>query len=1090
MKTNKSLHAIALIAMLIIGASMLSAQQAKNVVLANFVSTEQLYNISSFPYNTPDFPLADIWGWTYNGNEYALVCLGSKSVSGSGLVMVKVTDPNNVQIIKTIKRGSPDGLPSQNGPRDVRVFGNYAYVSQDNNLNYYVNLVTALDPSNLGNPFAGVTDFITADTTRIHNLHINTTNGLLFLSDLTTNHFIPVYDINSVSPVFKGNISEPAGGRSHDLTATTNRVYDASNVKGLTITDYTYSGGIFTPGTQRNHFYNARRGKSPNDFSLPKLDPVAHDATISTNGNYLYSTEERGGGDSPSDRQLAAYLKVWDIDSLDIPPTNGYRYPIRKVYQVKETSAPGSFNTSTFDSLLAGEFANSIHNVLIRNEGGSDIAYISYYTKGLRILDVANPLSPTELGYYDTPAVTGYVYPVYNGSWGVYPYFSSGTIVVSDMRGLYVFRRASECGGTITTNVTWSGAIFITTNVTVNSGATLTISPGTTVAFANGTGLTVNGNLIAVSDDPNKRISFTSNSVPLTAGSWNGITINASANASTLRRCDVKYAADGIDILYTGNTNNVTIDKCKITNNSADGIFVGGNNYSSATAHPVISNNTISNNGGGMEIADYAKPTITGNRIENNTSWGLFADTNCNAKIEYNLISNNGGRGLWCILSSSAEVHRNTIKSNSINGITCASNSNLLAKEMGVAGDTTKGRNEITGNSGVGIYASSCSPNFGLDLSGQYGNNWIHDNTGYEAQQTGSGYQINASRCYWSGQQSNVSGTVYTTPALSSAPANPPAGWGRSTNDDPTLRIGTPPANIATLIPEDIQNTMAASTIMAKTAATNTATTNWTADLQAAIALGLTTGDWSAASALITALHRELQDARVPEVDFTLVNTYANDLAVAAFIRKMLALALMEKELTTNNISTALTKLNTFAVSNPENAAEFLLNAGAIYLYRQNDPAAAQNVLAQLQTLARNGDVVAADHVEAFDLILRRHQRLRANNAGALPKPDMASLAATVLTANLALAQNYPNPFNPATAIRFHLNERQKIRLLIFDLNGKLVQTLFDGELVSGAQTILWDGRDQQGRNVASGVYFYELTAGNQIERKKMALVR
>jgi hypothetical protein len=247
-------------------------------VLADFVSTEALYQSSSFPFSNHDAPLADLWGWTYNGNEYALVCLGNKlnDISGSGLAVVKVTDPNNVQIVKTVKRGS--GLNSENGPRDVRVFGNYAYVSQDNNLNYYINLVTALNyPSD---PFAGVTDFILADSIRVHNLHINTTNGLLFLSDLTTNHSIPVYDINSITPVFKGNIPSPSGGRSHDLTATTNRVYDASNIKGLTITDYAYSGGTFTAGTQRNHFYNARRGKNPNNFASPKLDPVAHDATV------------------------------------------------------------------------------------------------------------------------------------------------------------------------------------------------------------------------------------------------------------------------------------------------------------------------------------------------------------------------------------------------------------------------------------------------------------------------------------------------------------------------------------------------------------------------------------------------------------------------------------------------------------------------------------------------------------------------------------------------------------------------------------------------------------------------------------------
>ncbi|MGH7493693.1 MAG: hypothetical protein ACREOO_15050 [bacterium] len=336
MKAYKIAHAAILIYLLWIGSNSLWSQQAKNVVLADFVSTEALYDRTTpYPYGTEPAPLADLWGWTYTGNEYALVCLGSKGVNGSGLAMVKVTDPNNVQIIKTVKRAG--GSAADNGPRDVRVFGKYAYVSQDNTSipNYHVNLITALNsPSD---PFAGVTDF-GPDGKRVHNLYINTTNGLLFLSDLITNQPIPAYDINSVTPAFKGNISAPAGGRSLDLTATTTRVYDASNIKGLTITDYTYGSGTFTPGTQRNHFYNARRGKNPNDFSLPKLDPVAHDATISTNGNYLYSTEERLGTDDPSDRQLAAYLKIWDISSINAPPDgNGFVTRSNEIYEILAT---------------------------------------------------------------------------------------------------------------------------------------------------------------------------------------------------------------------------------------------------------------------------------------------------------------------------------------------------------------------------------------------------------------------------------------------------------------------------------------------------------------------------------------------------------------------------------------------------------------------------------------------------------------------------------------------------------------------------------------------------------------------------------
>ncbi|MGI0016491.1 MAG: hypothetical protein ACREBU_23975 [Nitrososphaera sp.] len=94
MKTYKFIQVMILISLLWIGSSATQAQQAKNVVLASFISTEDLYKRQTpYPYGTSgtDYPLADIWGWTYNGNKYALVCLGGKSplTPGSGLAMVK-----------------------------------------------------------------------------------------------------------------------------------------------------------------------------------------------------------------------------------------------------------------------------------------------------------------------------------------------------------------------------------------------------------------------------------------------------------------------------------------------------------------------------------------------------------------------------------------------------------------------------------------------------------------------------------------------------------------------------------------------------------------------------------------------------------------------------------------------------------------------------------------------------------------------------------------------------------------------------------------------------------------------------------------
>jgi hypothetical protein len=88
------------------------------------------------------------------------------------------------------------------------------------------------------------------------------------------------------------------------------------------------------------------------------------------------------------------------------------------------------------------------------------------------------------------------------------------------------------------------------------------------------------------------------------------------------------------------------------------------------------------------------------------------------------------------------------------------------------------------------------------------------------------------------------------------------------------------------------------------------------------------------------------------------------------------------------------------------------------------------------------------------------------------------------------LQQNYPNPFNPLTTIRFGLKERAEVSLRIYDPAGRLVRTLVDEPRDAARHAEDWDGRDNAGRSVASGVYFYRLKAGAFEETKKMVLLR
>ncbi|MDD3642819.1 MAG: FlgD immunoglobulin-like domain containing protein [Candidatus Krumholzibacteria bacterium] len=88
------------------------------------------------------------------------------------------------------------------------------------------------------------------------------------------------------------------------------------------------------------------------------------------------------------------------------------------------------------------------------------------------------------------------------------------------------------------------------------------------------------------------------------------------------------------------------------------------------------------------------------------------------------------------------------------------------------------------------------------------------------------------------------------------------------------------------------------------------------------------------------------------------------------------------------------------------------------------------------------------------------------------------------------LYQNYPNPFNPATSIAFYLAADGRATLVIYDVRGARVRGLVDGELAAGRHVAAWDGRNDAGAQVGSGVYYYRLQAGKDLMTKKLVIVR
>jgi hypothetical protein len=102
-------------------------------------------------------------------------------------------------------------------------------------------------------------------------------------------------------------------------------------------------------------------------------------------------------------------------------------------------------------------------------------------------------------------------------------------------------------------------------------------------------------------------------------------------------------------------------------------------------------------------------------------------------------------------------------------------------------------------------------------------------------------------------------------------------------------------------------------------------------------------------------------------------------------------------------------------------------------------------------------------------------------------KGDMSA----ALPQNFDLKQNYPNPFNATTQIRFDLPKSSHVKLEIFNVLGQKVKTLVDEELQAGYKQVTWDGKDQRGNLVSTGIYFYRIRAENQFtDMRKMLLIK
>jgi len=113
------------------------------------------------------------------------------------------------------------------------------------------------------------------------------------------------------------------------------------------------------------------------------------------------------------------------------------------------------------------------------------------------------------------------------------------------------------------------------------------------------------------------------------------------------------------------------------------------------------------------------------------------------------------------------------------------------------------------------------------------------------------------------------------------------------------------------------------------------------------------------------------------------------------------------------------------------------------------------------------------------------------------PLPEMEEIPTRVeqkgtpsLPSEFALYQNYPNPFNPETTIRFALSNQGHVKLVVYNMLGQPVKTLIDKNVAAGFHTAIWNGTDNAGRKLSSGIYYCRLQTDKQTATRKMLLLK
>ena len=573
----------------------------------------------------------------------------------------------------------------------------------------------------------------------------------------------------------------------------------------------------------------------------------------------------------------------------------------------------------------------------------------------------------------------------------------------------------------ITGHEVWSGSVNITTNTTINSGASVTIIPGTNVTSSSGFSLINNGTLSAVGVSSN-RITFDF----VSKQNNNGIKVNSGATAN-IYYSNILNAINGIYF----NSGTGIADHCTITN-CTYGIYV-------TSATPTIQYCSINNNQYGIRIFNSYSQSWTANNIAHNSitgniAYGVYLN-NSSPTLSYNSVSSNYlGSAFWT--SSNPILNHNNFSSNTNYGVSCYGSASPSAYYN--PGYSFGGYNNIISNGNRGIVVTGTShPYWGSPSLSSGGYNSVYNNTGYEIDNSAPNFD--ACNNWWgnpSGPQTgDINGTVRTFPALDYDP-NP-------------YKANYYPEELHEAEHEMITNNYVKATDLLKTYLTEHTDNNSYGNVAAVL--------------LLKNLDFYMDGKSiVKEIESCLENKLSRD---GQFELLLGLSSVLSKD---KNYTEALESLEQLVSLTPtinENN-RILFQKAFINLYGTKD---VDKCLQYLNQILNRNLSTSLDYRLALEEI-----NTLSSSEGLTPELSK-NITNTNLPKAFDLLGNYPNPFNPSTTISYALPYQSSVDLIIYDIMGREVKSFKISSQSAGNQNIRWDGTNENGNTVSSGIYLYRI---------------